>query len=281
MNNISTAAGYRDYTLPDYLPMLERGDAGGVPPDCRLVASDRQTLVWSQRLDRDIPAILKLYRNRGIVSWQREGAFRFRVQREFDALSFIDSRGIPCSSPLFWTYGVSAQFGRHEILATREVRSTVPLDRFCEKNDRRILQEVLLKAYAIVRLMHKSGCHHGALYQKNILVARDDPGSEPAPYIIDMPRAIVFPYDISGTRLARIDLYCLTRYIANAAGADNCVAILERYGLEKSAAQEFVSGLKDYLLPKQARHLFRTEAETWELLARIGVRSFPSLRLRE
>jgi len=280
MNRGSTASGYRPYALPECLPTLENAAAGDRTPDCRLVAADSDTLVWAQRIEPQTPAVLKMYRHRGVISWQREKVFRFRVQREFDALGCLDAHGIPCSKPLFWSYGRNAEFGRYEILATREVENTIRLDRFCQANDTRIAGDALLKAYEIVRLMHRNGCHHGALYPKNILVASRDSGAEPAVHIIDMPRAILFPYDITGTRMAWIDLYCLTRQIVDISGPDTCVALLERYGLEKDVARRFVFRLKDHFLPKLARNIFRAECELWELLAHIGVQSGKSSRPR-
>jgi tRNA A-37 threonylcarbamoyl transferase component Bud32 len=246
---------------------------------CRLIVADRTTLIWAQRLDADTPAVIKMYRHRGGIDWLRERAFRFRVQREFDALAHIDSRGVSCSKPLFWSYGRSPSFGRYEILATREIEDVLPLGAFIRSSAPDIAELALVAAYRLVRALHRSGCHHGAMYERNILIARRD-AQKPAAYIIDMPKAIAFPYDVSGTKMAWIDLFFLTATVLKYWGADGSIAVLRQYGLEDAAARAFVNHTADYRPSKLTRHLFRTECEAWELLARLGVRCGTFRRLR-
>jgi hypothetical protein len=270
MKRRQEAAGYRSHALPDLLPELEHG--GGKMPsiDCRLIAADRKTLIWAQHLDKETSAVIKMYRHRGAISWQREKCFRFRVQREFDALSFLDAHGVPCTKPIFWSYGYSPCFGRYEILATHEIENVVQLDTFTRTSRPTITEPCLFAAYGLVRRMHKSGCHHGAMFPRNILITRWD-SAAPDAYIIDMPQAIFFRYDITGTRMAWIDLYALTFRVMEHTGADGCMALLRHYGLEDEAARQLVNHVKMYPSSKLKKTLFRAECEGWELLAHIGI----------
>ena len=271
-------AGYRAYALPDFLPELERGGTAVPAGDRRLIVANRETLIWAQRLEGGIPAVLKMYRRRGEIIWQREKRFRFRVQREFNALAYLDTRGVPCSQPIFWSRGCSPQFGRYEILATREIENVAQLDTLFSANDPAVAAPSLRAAYELIRRMHQSGCHHGRMFGRNILVARWD--TQPEAYILDMPNAILFPYDITGTRMAWMDLYFLTVGVAKRAGAAACREPLRRYGLGPGAIDTFV----DHVHGRRVSHLtktrFRVEAEIWELLARAGVRCGPSRHLR-
>jgi hypothetical protein len=118
------------------------------------------------------------------------------------------------------------------------------------------------------------------MYERNILVARHDPGKKPDAYIIDMPKAILFPYDISGTKMAWIDLYFLTASVIKHTGADGCAALLKRYGLNEDVARMFMAHVESYRPSKLVRNFFRAECEVWEFLAHFGVRCYSSGHLR-
>ena len=279
MKSSGAAAGYRVHALPDFLPELERGESGG-PPGCRLLAADRKTLIWAQRLEGDIPAVVKMNRHRGGISWQRGKCFRFRVQREFDALTFLDGQGVPCSRPIFWSYGCGPHFGRCEILATREIENATPLDAILAVPEPPDIGPALLAAYGLVRRMHERGCHHGLMFARNILVTRRG-AQTPDAYIIDTPNAILFPgADLTGTKMAWIDLYFLTASVMKHAGAEACLAPLRHYGLGPGAIGKLVDHVITRRLSRLAKNLFRLECETWELAARVGMRCWRSHRLR-
>lgn len=270
MKSSREVAGYRSYALPDFLPELERGGVALSSSGSRLIASDRNTLIWSQHVGPETPAVLKLYRHRGGISWQREKWFRFRVQREFDALAFLDAQSVPCSKPVFWSYGCDPNFGRYEILATREIERAVPLQSILQTHPPAITGPALFAAYGLVRRMHKSGCHHGLLFGRNILVARWDT-QQPDAYVLDMPNAILFPYDITGSQMAWYDLRCLTAGVLKYAGAEACVASLRCYGLEPEAINKLMDHLQKRRLSKLAKILFRAKCEVRELLAPAGI----------
>lgn len=263
-------AGYRSFALPACLPELVRRGAVPSSGDCRWIAADQKTLIWAQHLDADVPAVIKLYRHRGAISWLREKHFRFRVQREFDALSFLDAQSVPCSRPIFWSYGCSPFFGRYELLATREIERAVPLQSVVAANRPAIAGPVLSAAYGLVRRMHKSGCHHGLMYGRNILVARWG-AQTPDAYVIDTPNAILFPYDLTGTKMAWYDLLCLTAGVLKHAGTEACMAPLRHYGLEPEAIDKLLDVLKERRLSKLAKTMFRANCEVWELLAPAGI----------
>lgn len=262
-------AGYRSYALPDFLPELERGGVARSSGGSRLIASDRNTLIWSG-LGLETPAVIKLYRHRGGISWQREKWFRFRVQREFDALAFLDAQSVPCSKPVFWSYGCDPNFGRYEILATREIERAVPLQSILQAHPPAIAGPALFAAYGLVRRMHKSGCHHGLMFGRNILVGRWA-SHMPDAYVIDAPNAILLPYDITGTQMAWTDLRCLTAGVLKSAGAEACLAPLRNYGLEPEAIEQLVDQVATRRLSKLAKNLFRAKNEVWELLAPAGI----------
>ncbi len=279
MKENAKVEGYRPYDLPYFLATLEEGGPGSELYGCKLLVTNRKTLIWSQYLDGDTRAVVKMYRDRGFISWQREKVFRFRVQREFDSLTFIDAREIPCSRPIFWSHGCSPHFGRYEILATREIENAVRLDEFVKTNGQSVTNPSLAVSYELVRMMHRTGCHHGAMYPRNILVTGRDT-RKPVAHIIDMPGTILFPYDITGTKMAWIDLYCLTAdAIIKNTDADKCTELLKHYGLSDDAARRFVNNVKSYRPSKLAVNLFRAESETWELLSRFGIHCSMSPRL--
>jgi len=275
MKNNQEAAGYLSYVLPDLLPELERSNSGTLSGDYRLIAADKKTFIWAQNLDNDTPAVIKMYRHRGKIDWQREKTFRFRVQREFNSLVFIDSHNVPCSKPLFWSYGYNPAFGRYEILATREIKNIIPLDTFTQTSKPEVTRSALIASYKLVHLMHRSGCHHGAMYPRNILIARHDT-QEPGAFIIDMPKAISFPYDIRGTKMAWIDLYFLTTSVIKYTGAEECIDYMKHYGLEEKAARKFVTHTANYHPSKVARNLFLAESQLWKLMSHFGARCYTS-----
>lgn len=280
MSTSRADAGYRPYVPPKRLAEAVLQDGPPPNPDWALLAADATTLIWSGRLDTGMRAVFKMYRHRGPISWIREQRFRFRVQREFDALAYLDGQAIPCSQPLFWSYGCCADFGRYEVLATREIEGAVRMDVFVRERDARVAESALRSAYRIVRRMHAAGFHHGALYARNILVVHNDPQQQPGVHVIDAPKAILFPYDIAGTGMARIDLTDLTISVLQQSGAEACTALLACYGLPETAARAFILRAARSRSSRGIRNLRRAECEAWELLSRIGLRCASPRRAR-
>jgi hypothetical protein len=116
--------------------------------------------------------------------------------------------------------------------------------------------------------MHESGLHHGSLYLRNVLVTQNA-GDDPNVHVLDMPKAIVYPFSIVGTRMAWIDLMDLSRGIKEKIGTDWCGSALGHYGLNKMPEPEFVGHVKKYHPSKLARNTHRAECEIRELLAKL------------
>lgn len=266
------SSGYRTFTLPDLLPGLERKDQPSTNSGLSLIAADRITLVWSQTLQDGTRAVLKMYRNHGFFSRIREKLARFRVQREFDSLTYLDSLGIPCSKPLFWTYGCNEQYGRYEILATREIPGSVRLDVFIRSEAHPENRKILADAYAMLRRLHEAGFHHGAMYERNILISQVNAQKPPALFIIDTPKAMRFPYSIAGTRMAWIDIAHLSRSLLHFLGPEETATWLSHYGMDKEEIARFMACLQKYHPNRHTRNRDRAECEMWEFLSRLGIR---------
>jgi len=262
-------AGYRPLVLPGGLEELERSGPSSSDGTCTLVAADSDTLVWRQDLESGEPAVFKMYRHRGRVSWWRENHSRFRVQREFSALTYLEQRGIPTSAPLFWSFGRCAGYGRYEMLATREIPGTVPLNDVVARD--RPEPSRLGELYRIVRMMHDHGFHHGSLMPRNVLVTQD--GSRVwAFHIIDTPKSIVFPYAVAGRRPAWIDLLDLSLELFNELGMESCAPLLADYGFDQDTVERFLARLQRYIPTRHTRNLHRAECQARELLAKLRSR---------
>ncbi len=170
-----------------------------------LLKNEPDTLIWAQEVGAPRRAILKMYRHRGPITTLRERTFRFRVQREFDALSHLQCWGIPCSEPIAWAHGESAEHGRFEILATWEVAEAQSLRALAGVTTAENIPWDLAPLYRDLRRMHESGMFHGVLHLRNVLAGRDASG-ERAFFIIDTPGALLYPRSIVGTRMAHFDL---------------------------------------------------------------------------
>jgi hypothetical protein len=270
MSKGSSLSGYRSYPLPEWLGELERSGTSQRDSAYSLICADKDALVWFQRLEDDVRAVVKMYRHRGPISWWREKQFLFRVQREFEALAHLERSGIPCSRPLFWCYGHSADHGRYEVLATREIVNAVQLDKFIRSQDDRAGDAALRSVFEAVHRMHGSGLHHGALYPRNILLT-ENATEKPDVYIIDLPKAISFPYALPGTRMAEIDLLQLSLGVAGELGLDICAPLLKHYGMDEKSVSRFMDRLKRGEPSKLMRNLHRAECEVRELLAKLGL----------
>ena len=171
-----------------------------------LLKNEPDTLIWAQDVGAERRAILKMYRHRGPITTLRERLFRFRVQREFEALHHLQWWGIPCSEPIAWAHGHSAEQGRFEILATWEVAEAKSLRaHWRTRRKPETSSWDLSPLYRNLRRMHESGMFHGVLHLRNVLAGRDDAG-EQAFFIIDTPGALLYPGSIVGTTMALFDL---------------------------------------------------------------------------
>ena len=202
------------------------------------IKAEANCLIWSEKLDNAGPAIMKMYRRRGIANFIREKILTFRAQREFRILRHLDRKGIPCSIPLLWTYGYCKEYGFYEILCTRQIPNTKSLTDFLAP--KQIVNENidLGPLFQMVQNMHKCGVYHGALSTKNILI--DAAGTAQTKYyLIDLARGWLFPSSIFGKKIAWYDILKLVRSIENDLGIGYCKPYLARYGFGKRAIKKF------------------------------------------
>ena len=148
----------------------------GYPEPDQLIKVEPRTLVWRQTLPDGIPAVVKLYRRRGIHGLGgRCGLVRFRTAREYAALDHLTRHRIPCPEPLFWSHGVSAEHGQWEILATREIPGVLNIDDAIIVADTRDpLRLDLSRIFREASRIHRSGMLHGTLVARNILLEMRD-----------------------------------------------------------------------------------------------------------
>ena len=232
-----------------------------------LIKNEPDTLIWAQDVGAPRRAILKMYRHRGPVTTWRERTFRFRVQREFDALSHLQSRGIPCSEPIAWAEGQSAEHGRFEILATWEVAEAQSLRALAAATKAENIQWDLSSLYRDLRRMHESGMFHGVLHLRNVLAGRDSAG-ERAFCIIDTPGALLYPGSIVGTRMARFDLLLFSSQALRHLELPAAQIPLEAYGPDAPALRPRLAGFQPTRFDRQ---LIKAEAALRLVIARRGL----------
>lgn len=268
---MNTSSGYR---LPDttHWPPRFISEHEQVPgARYTIIRLDVGHFIWKDRLEDGTAAVFKMYWGRGIGAWLRAHAGRFRVQREFDTLSRLQARGVPCSRPLFWSKGASASYGnRFELLVTEEIPAAVPLHQWLERIDPARAGEELHKACALIRRMHAAGVHHGAMHPRNILVSAPEAGEAgtSTPFIIDVPKAVVLSGDIAGSPLADIDLMDFAAKVSERADREAVIAGLQGYGMSATEAEAFMHSLRRRRRGKQGRNINRARALLAGLLSR-------------
>ena len=234
------------------------------------MAANRTTLIWSMVLESGEHAVVKMYRWRGPISWWREKISRFRVKREFDSLTHLEQQGIPCSRPIFWSYGTSPAYGRFEILATSMIDNSLQMDDFLNQANDPLRDAALAAAYATIAQMHRSGLHHGALYLRNVMVSPTE-DNDVQVHILDTPKAICYPRSIIDTRMAEIDLLDFSLKVLRQKGMDVLARALSCYGLQPRRFQWLLNKLESYNPNKLTRNRHRAECEFHEVLANIGL----------
>jgi hypothetical protein len=193
----------------------------------------------------------------------RGGIFPFRVQREFDALCVLEDSGVPCSQPLAWGQGFAPEHGYFELLVTREIPNSVNLKKQAGTGDPRLHPNDFHPLFDALRGMHEHGVYHGALWPKNILVAKTPEGAWGF-YLIDLARAVRFPGTIVGTAMARFDLLSLLYSLGRTDPALEPEAMLRRYGYGSEEAKKIAGQARCY---RSSRHLRNRLAVTFQLRA--------------
>lgn len=227
----------------------------------QLYKAEPGTLIWSEPLAGGGSVVVKLYRRRGILEPVRRRFVAYRVEREYRLLQRLRERGVTCPEPLAWSHGRSRAHGRFERLDTREIEGAVPLtDLFAGPSS-----PDLAPLFALVRRMHAAGIAHGALYARNVLVARP-PGSGPQYHLIDLAHGRAFSRDIIGSHPADYDLLDLLLSLQRQAPAKGAADWLAAYGLSPDAAAALVERLAHHRNERPWRHFRRIETDARAML---------------
>lgn len=243
-------------------------------PGQSLIKDEFHTLIWSEPLPGGGRAVIKMYRRQPFYDPARRWFIGHRGAREFRALSHLTRHGVACPEPLWWSHGRDTRHGRYDLLATREIEGTVPLDRLLREGG--TIPE-LAPLFRLARCMHDCGVVHGALVPRNILVSLQA-GDAPAFYVIDMVRAHIMPGGLAGRRVASFDLLDLLYAVGAQSQGARCVEWLAGYGLGDVDVRRLMRKLERHRPGRPWRHLRRAERDVRALLAAAGGMS--SLRSR-
>ena len=235
-----------------------------------LIKVEEKTLIWFERWESGARAVIKMYHHRGIFSSWRGKWFKCRAQREFELLDRLVANGIPCSKPLFWSKGYSDEFGLYEILATYEIPDAKPLKKYLTTAECRMKVSHLAPLFQDIRAMHKCGIRHGRITFRNIMV-REMNQDVFAYYIIDMSHAQLFPYDISGTRMAWYDLKDISAKTAKRYGIYGLKPLLSRYGLTSNSARKMISQIEGGRSTSDKRKILQIECDFKAFCSAMGL----------
>jgi len=204
----------------------------------KIIKAEARCLIWTEQLADGTSTVMKMYYRRGLVNFIRAIILNFRVKREFRILKHMAGCGVPCTVPLFWTFGYCKEYGFYEILQTRQIPNTISLKTLLSAEAITDKSIDLGPLFQMVYNMHRCGVYHGALSTKNILI---DPAGDTQVkfYSIDFARGWLFPGSIIGKQIAWFDLLKLVRPIESHLGIGYCQPYLAQYGLEKGAIERF------------------------------------------
>ncbi len=195
-----------------------------------IIKAEANCLIFTEQLEDGTSAVMKMYYRRGLANVTREFVLNFRVQREFRILGHLADCEIPCTIPIFWTYGYCKAYGFYEVLCTRQIPNAISLRTFlfsASIADKNIdLGPLMVQVYN----MHRSGVYHGALSTKNILVDATD-SAQTKYFHIDLSRGWLFPGSILGNQVAWFDLLKLVKKLESCLGIGYCRPYLSHYGL--------------------------------------------------
>lgn len=200
---------------------------------------ERKTLVWSAPAPTsDQQAVYKMYRQRGLISWQREKVFRFRVQREYDACSYLAEKNLRTTRPLGWFFGEHPDHGRYEVFVTEEISGAQNLLEVVKAKQADDLD--FERLFILFREMHRQGFFHGRLDLRNVLGVPGD-----SDYILmDAPQAMMFKRDLFGSAMAYYDLQQISYYTHDYLGGESAHALLMTYGLTDSEANRIMERVR-------------------------------------
>jgi len=242
----------------------------GIPIDLdltkgELIKHEPVTLIWRKIPVNGKQAVVKIYR-RGLFVRLHSLTTYFRVQREFDGLSHLETLGIPCSVPIFWCHGYLGPYGWGEMLVTEWVAESQSLRNLLATKSEVSSPLDLSSLFANMAKMHAAGIHHGMLRTKNILV--ENYPEQPNFLFIDLPRFHRFPQDIRGKRMARHDLMSLCEGLFQHFSEDTVRLWLSAYGIPESERMDLLIQLKQFRSTASLRKIAAWEFDTRDVLAR-------------
>jgi len=217
-----------------------------------------ETLVWVADTPAGERAFYKMYRRRTLPSWWKGKALRYRAEREYDRLLVLAQAGVGCSEPLACLVGSGAEHGRYEIVVTREIPHARKLAEYLREQKKAGREPELGALFAAIRRMHAAGVYHGTLTPNNIVVS-EPPGQAPAFHVVDLPRAVDFPYDLEGTRMAWYDLIHFVCRTSDFVGREPCLPVLDAYMVPTWSRDRFLKHLERYRPNKGLRIWLRNE----------------------
>jgi len=234
--------------------------------DQTLLKAEDKTLIWTEPLPDGGRAVVKMYRRRGFLDPVRRWFVPYRVEREYRLLARLFEAGVPCAEPLRWAHGTNRRHGRHELLVTREIPSTVPLRDLLRGNAASAPD--LAPLFAIARRMHDAGVAHGAFYAPNILVTV--PAGDPASFhVIDLAHGCRFSRAITGTPPADYDVLDMLRSIERVMPIDDRERWVTAYGLTALGTARLLGQLEGYRLERPWRHFRRAATDVREAVDRL------------
>ena len=249
---------YRKLIAAESLPVSPQDMATTLQEPCGpadVIKDEPRTLIRRVVLPGGLSTIVKTYRRRSAYDFFRESLTRFRAQREFEALSFLFDREIPCSRPLGWGYGSDRESGRFETLVTVEEPGVIGLKDYLRSGTSN--GSWIEPVAELVRRAHEAGFYHGALAPRNILVRCGQQGT--GCLFIDTPKSLVFRRPLMGTRMADHDLLVFLCEVNNVAGETPVERFLVLYGMRPSDIPGMVTRVKHYRAGRNTRNRMRAE----------------------
>jgi len=187
----------------------------------------------------------------------------------------VERTGTP-STRWLWTCAWSREHRRYELRATRAARGARTLRQYLAAEPHPGDHAAFSRLFEVIRKMHRGGLFHGALTPENIIVATSSDGDWEEFYVSESPRSMLFPRDISGTRMAERDLLELTRALVRVLRFPSNRIPLEAYGLDGFECAELVSrvyyGRRSPLHDWIVRGEFRARCLAARAAAALGLR---------
>jgi hypothetical protein len=249
---------------------VQKGQSIHLNLPAEFIKDTRGTMVWEDRI-ADVPIVLKTYGHRNLAVWLEAKLRRTRAEREFDRLTILHKAGVQTCEPFYVGRGKDAKHGRYEILATRTIPHAVQLRAFLAEHP----DADLAPLFQTIRDMHYAGIYHGSLTLNNLLVSVP-PDEEPSFYVVDLPRALDFPYDLKVSRPAWYDLVHFIYRVSEAVDRKPLRGILDLYPFTAAQRQNFEKFLDAYKPSKRLRFQLRSEFSKMAKRAyRLGISNAP------